>query len=102
MSVIAAGMTMTVTDGYESMATPSRREILCWVVLMRVSEVKGPHGHLAIPDLANCYAEVADGSLGDDWVVKPGLEQMKAAWACSVESDAAVFHVDSDLGWVAV
>ena len=69
---------------------------------MRVSEEKGSHGHLAVPDPANCYAEVADGSLADVWVVKPELEQMKAAWACSLGSDAVVFHVDSDLGWVAV
>lgn len=79
MLVISAGMVVTATGSYEPRATPSRRETPYYVVLRRESEEKEPGGHSAVPDRANCYAEVADGLLADVWAVKPELGQTKAA-----------------------
>ena len=59
MSVISAGMVVTATGSYELRATPSRMEDPQFVVLRRESEEKEPGGHFAVPDQANCYAEVA-------------------------------------------
>ena len=97
-SVIAAGMLVTAADGYELKATPSPMG----VVLRRESEEKEPGEHFAVLDQANCYAEVADGSLADVWAAKPGRERMTAAQACSVESCAVAFLLDSGVDWVAV
>ena len=79
MSVISAGMVVTATGSYELRATPSRMEDPQFVVLRRESEEKEPGGHFAVPDQANCYAEVADDSLADVWAAKPELGQTKAA-----------------------
>jgi hypothetical protein len=48
-------------------------------MLRRESEKKEPGGHFAALDRANCYAEVADGSLADVWAVKLELGLMLAA-----------------------
>ena len=70
--------------------------------LRRESEEKQLGEHFAVLDQANCSAEVQDGSLADVWAVKLELEQMTAVSACSVESYAVVFRLDSGADWVAV
>ena len=70
--------------------------------LRHESEEKELGEHFAVLDQANCYAEVPNGSLAGAWAVKLELEQMTAVSACSVESYAVVFRLDSGVDWVAV
>ena len=70
--------------------------------LRRESEEKELGEHFAVLDQANCYAEVPNGSLAGAWAVKLELGQMTAVQACSVESYAAVFRLDSSVDWIAV